>query len=116
MRTESTPNESALSSLKMNAATIIPPPNRSYVPPFGEDEEPDENLDVQILVSSKRRSKLHITNPDLERERSMRSAVNSVGNSPVDTEVKMASDRSVSDSSNTRRRCVSQESKKEEHN
>lgn len=116
VRTESTPNESAFSSLKMNAATIIPPPNRSYVPPFGEDEEPDENLDVQILVSSKRRSKLHITNPDLERERSMRSAVNSIGNSPVDTEVKMASDRSVSDSSNTRRRCVSQESKKEEHN
>ncbi|QPG76282.1 hypothetical protein FOA43_003668 [Brettanomyces nanus] len=29
-------------------------------------KEPDENMDVQILVSSKRRSKLRVTNPDLD--------------------------------------------------
>mgnify|MGYP003365584194 FL=1 len=114
VHTESTPSASVLSSLKLNSATIIPPPNSSYVPPFGEDEEPDENLDVQILVSSKRRSKLHVTNPDLERERSLRSVARSAGNSPIERDVEKASDRSVSDSSNTRRRCVSQESKEEE--
>ncbi|VEU23459.1 DEKNAAC104550 [Brettanomyces naardenensis] len=85
-----------------------------FVSPFDNEVEPDENMDVQILVSSKRRSKLRVTNPDPEDEQIDEEEIE-YEEEPISSSALNASDRSVSDSDNTRKRTVSDESKNQDN-
>lgn len=121
----SSPSQKKIKRFSLQSLTI---PDLSPKPTTDPETDPfksvfddnggiDENMDVQILVSSKRRSKLRITNPDPSRNSSIlrpQSQPAPIQEIEPQPRTVSANDRSVSDSDNTRRRKVSDENKGEE--